>query len=267
MKNQECFDIISPTKKPVPFLLSIPHSGTKFPAEKQILYDKKQVKKLDDTDWFLEHLYDFAASLGITTIKANYHRWLIDLNRDPKNKALYDDGRIITSICPETNFLGEKIYIEGCQPSSVEISKRIEKYFLPYHNKIDELIAAFLKTHKKVFFWDAHSISRYVPTIQPNPFPDLIIGDNNGLTCQKKLTEICQKMLGNSNFDLNYNKPFKGGYLTRSKGNPNKKINAIQLEMSKDLYMNEKTNSYKKNNPNNIKSLLKDTFKEIIKEL
>ena len=267
MKNKECFDIIAPTKKAVPFILSIPHSGTKFPTKKQFLFDKNQIKKLDDTDWFLEYLYDFAATLGVTTIKANYHRWLIDLNRDPENKALYNDGRIITSICPETNFLGENIYIDGYQPSSVEISKRIKNYFLPYHNKIDDLIAGFLKTHKKVFFWDAHSISRFVPTIHPSPFPDLIIGDNNGLSCENKFTKICQKILGNSNFDLNYNKPFRGGYLTRSKGNPNKKINAIQLEMSKDLYMNEKTNSYENSKSNVIKSLLENTFKEIIQEL
>ena len=64
----------------------------------------------DDTDWYLEKLYDFAASMGVTVIEAVYSRWVIDLNRTPQNKNLYNDGRIITALCPTTDFLGDPLY-------------------------------------------------------------------------------------------------------------------------------------------------------------
>ena len=64
---------------------------------------------------------------------ANYHRWVVDLNRDPNNHPLYSDGRIITSVCPITNFNGNNIYNNNYQPDQKEISSRIESYFSPYH--------------------------------------------------------------------------------------------------------------------------------------
>jgi N-formylglutamate deformylase len=48
--------------------------------------------------------------MGITIIHAVYSRWVIDLNRDPDSKPLYTDGRIITPLCPTTDFFGTPIY-------------------------------------------------------------------------------------------------------------------------------------------------------------
>ena len=104
---------------------------------------KEVIENPDDTDWNLDLLYDFAPKLGITTIVANYSRWVIDLNRDPENKSLYNDGRIITSLCPTTNFLGENIYNVGKEPSKENIEDRLLNYYWPYHNKIDNLINNF----------------------------------------------------------------------------------------------------------------------------
>ena len=85
-------------------MLSIPHCGTGIPDNLSALYQKSQLENLDDTDWFLDELYDFAPSLGITTIVPYYSRWVIDLNREPNNKSLYSDGRIITSLCQLLTF-------------------------------------------------------------------------------------------------------------------------------------------------------------------
>ena len=63
------------------------------------------------------------------------------------------------------------------------------------------------------------------------------------------------------------NHPFKGGYITRFHGNPNKGINSIQLEMSKDLYMSKDETIYDENKANKIQELLKSTFQELIEKL
>jgi N-formylglutamate deformylase len=82
--------------------VSIPHCGTLFPKEIINDFDPALIKAPDDTDWFVDRLYDFAPSLGITMITAVFSRWVIDLNRHPDSKPLYNDGRIITELCHYT---------------------------------------------------------------------------------------------------------------------------------------------------------------------
>src|SRR5436190_5329510 len=100
------FIVAEPTTSAVPILLSIPHCGITFPEELVDQYKKELIPNPDDTDWFVDQLYDFASAMGITTISAVHSRWVIDLNRHPESKPLYTDGRIITGLCPTTNFLG-----------------------------------------------------------------------------------------------------------------------------------------------------------------
>src|SRR6187402_569598 len=94
----------------VPIVLSVPHRGSVFPEEVKDQYKSSMISAPDDTDWFVDKLYDFAPAMGVSMVSANYSRWVIDLNRDPNSKPLYDDGRIITGLCPATDFSGKPIY-------------------------------------------------------------------------------------------------------------------------------------------------------------
>ena len=87
--------------------------------------------------------------------------------------------------------------------------------------------------------WDAHSIRRFVPTIQSEPFPDLILGDNDEKSADKKIIEIALSNLKNGKYEVNHNAPFKGGNITRSFGKPENNIHALQLEMAKTNYMDD----------------------------
>src|SRR6188768_1763228 len=130
----DCFRVIHPTINRVPILVSVPHCGTSFPEEIVDEYDAKLIAKPDDTDWFVDRLYDFAPSLGITMITAVYSRWVIDLNRDPDNKPLYSDGRIITGLCPVTDFTGKPLYKDSrLSVDGHEVARRREAYYKPYH--------------------------------------------------------------------------------------------------------------------------------------
>ena len=263
----QIYSIIKPKVKAIPFVLSIPHSGVNFPRDIKESYNSKQLSTLDDTDWYLDQLYDFAPSLGITTIISTYSRWVIDLNRSPENKSLYNDGRIITDLCPKTNFHGEDLYKNNSLLNSNELKRRIDNYYWPYHQKIHELINSFKNQFKEVLFWDAHSIRRKVSTIRKEPFPDFIIGDNNEKTADKRFIDTAINQLKNSTHEVKHNHPFKGGYLTRSIGNPSENIHALQLEMSKDLYMSNNETEYDSNKAAEIKKLLIRTFQCLIDEL
>ncbi|MDH5598262.1 MAG: N-formylglutamate amidohydrolase, partial [Cyclobacteriaceae bacterium] len=185
---------------------------------------------------------------------------------DPVGKPLYNDGRIITGIVPETDFLGTPLY-QINPPDENEINQRKKDYFDPYHNRLSELISDLNSTFGSVLLWDAHSIKRFVPTIQNQPFPDMILGSADECSAEKPLIDQVLQNLSDSPFKIAHNFPFKGGYITRSKGNPKVGINALQLEMSKNLYMDESETKLDNVLAGKVSYTLSKTFESIAKYL
>jgi N-formylglutamate deformylase len=264
------YTVISPKGKLAPIVVSVPHCGTLFPEELHHLFRPNKMAQPDDTDWLVHQLYDFVTEMGITLIHANYSRWVVDLNRDPESKPLYTDGRIITGLLTTTDFFGEPIYNDvNYRPSEAETYYRVSHFYTPYHNKIDELLTDLRKSFRNVLLWDAHSIKKVVPTIQTEPFPDLILGDNDAQSAHEQIIATALKSLENSEFGTSHNHPFKGGYITRCFGQPHKGIHALQLEMAKTLYMDDSETQYQYDRSEKVRQLLRTVFSnlmEILKE-
>ena len=231
------YQYIAPQNTPVPILISIPHCGTLIPPHLGL-----QTTTCPDTDWFLEELYRFAPSLGIGILHATHARYVVDLNRSPLSEPLYSDGRILTDAIPLQQFDGKELY--QTPPSPAEKSKRIEQYFQPYHTQIQSRLHQIHREFGIALLFDAHSIKRFVPTIQPLPFPDLILGSNDQQSAHPDIINPAWKWLQDSRFHAQHNTPFKGGYITRTYGRPSEGIHALQLEMSQDIYMNEEKQAW-----------------------
>ncbi len=252
----------------VPILISVPHCGIEFPEEIRNDYKADLIAAPDDTDWFVHQLYDFAPVMGMTMIAAKYSRWVIDLNRDPKSKPLYTDGRIITTLCPTTTFLGEPLYQdERTEINQTEIDRRLEKYYQPYHRQIEENLIRLKKKFGKVLLWDCHSIRQVVPTIQKEKFPDLILGDADGTSASPGLIETTLGVLDHSGYSVSHNHPFKGGIITRHFGKPSENVHALQLEMTKVNYMDDTETRYDPVRANKIKLVLQKVFNKLIEQL
>ena len=258
------FEWLRNTSTEIPILVSVPHCGNKFPDELKDQFNPQLVSAPDDTDWFVDQLYDFAPAIGMNMITAKYSRWVIDLNRDPQSKPLYTDGRIITGLCPTTTFLGQPLYKdERTEIDQIEVNRRLEKYYHSYHQKIEEEISKLKKKFGKVLLWDCHSIRQFVPTIQKEKFPDLILGDADATSASPGLIETALKNLEIGGFQLNHNHPFKGGYITRHFGKPAQNIHALQLEMAKVNYMDDSETKYDKARAEKMRTLLKSTFQKL----
>ncbi len=260
--------VIEPKGKKIPFVLSIPHCGVDFPLEIKSHYNQELIQQPDDTDWFLQDLYQFASELGITIIHAKYSRWVIDLNRDPESKPLYNDGRIITALTPVTDFFGQNIYEESkFEPNQVEVERRLEKYYWPYYTKIEAVIKELQCEFTNVLFWDAHSIRSFVPTIRKEKFPEMILGNNDLKTAQSSLIDTAIAALSLGKYQVNHNTPFKGGHLTRYFGQPNNNVHALQLEMIKSLYMKADELTYDFEKAKGVATIIKTTFEALIIKL
>jgi len=262
----DLYTIIQPTAPRVPIIISSPHSGTFFPPDIASRLYTEKAQNPDDTDWFIDRLYDFAPQLGITVIKANYSRWVVDLNRDPESKPLYNDGRVITGLTPLTNFNGDALYQSG-EPDDAEIAQRVTDYYNPYHDKIKQLLDETKIEFGIALLFDAHSIRKIVPGIQQEPFPDLILGDNDGTSASAKIIDAAWNALQTHAYKAEHNHPFKGGYITRSFGRPAENIHALQLEMAKTNYMDASETEYHEKNAAQIREVLKNLFTQLISTL
>lgn len=229
--------VYSLTRGTQPLLISIPHLGTALPTE--IAAQMSDVAPvLRDTDWHLDRLYAFAASIGASVLQANVSRYVIDLNRPPSGESLYP-GQTTTGLCPTETFPGEALYAPGREPDAAEQAARLERYWRPYHEALKLELARIRSEHGCALLWDAHSIASVLPRLFEGKLPDLNFGTADGKSCDSHLLDQVLAVARKSPFTSVVNGRFKGGYITRHYGRPEDGIHAIQLEMCQSLYMDE----------------------------
>lgn len=261
----EVFTINNETSGRVPIVVSVPHSGTYIPEELRDEYDADLISIQDDADKFVDKLYEFAPAMGMQMIVATHSRWVIDLNRDPQSKPLYTDGRIITGLCPVVDFQGKHLYRDKRnEVPAGEVQRRLKSYYTPYHNALSEILGNTIREFGKVLLWDCHSIRQYVPAIHAQPFPDLILGDNDSISADSILTETASKSLLDGKYSFRNNFLFKGGYITRHYGNPAASQHALQLEMTKVNYMDDDQTQFDVQRAGKMQEHLKRMFEKLI---
>jgi N-formylglutamate deformylase len=235
-------------------LISMPHNGQEIPSDiAKTMTDSAH--KVADTDWYMDKLYDFAEDLGIAIIKPRYSRYVIDLNRNIDGVNLYP-GANSTELCPTTAFDLTPLYKTGQEPDEAEIQRRIELYWQPYHQALDDTLSQMKAEFGKVVLLDAHSILSKVPRFFEGQLPDFNFGSANGASCSDDLmSEVMQLDL--SPYSSVANGRFKGGYITRGFGKPEENIHAVQLELSQHTYMDEPSDRYNHEKASQVKIKLK----------
>ncbi|HSD70375.1 MAG TPA: N-formylglutamate deformylase [Woeseiaceae bacterium] len=234
--------VFSYTPGSTPLLISIPHDGRQLPPEVASGMTATG-KAIPDTDWHVIRLYAFAGDLGASVISANYSRYVVDLNRPASDEALYT-GQVSTGLCPVASFAGDPLYQPGREPSPAERATRTEAYWRPYHER---LAAALDETRARfgyALLWDAHSIPGEVPLLFPGRLPDLNIGTNDGRSCDEALQTAVMAATVGATYSSVLNGRFKGGYITRHYGRPERQVHAVQLELAQRCYMDEKSLRY-----------------------
>ena len=221
-----------------PLLVSLPHVGTFIPdALKPLFVDRAAA--LEDTDWHLAALYDFAKSLGASLIVPSHSRYVIDLNRPPENTPMYP-GTNNTELCPTRFFTGDALYRAGNVPSPAQVIERRETYWRPYHDALAAELARLKAMHGHALLWDGHSIQSRLPWLFDGQLPDLNLGTANASSCAPSLRSALMQVLGGqTTFSHVTDGRFTGGYITRRYGRPADRVHAVQLEKCWSCYMDE----------------------------
>ena len=226
------------TRGSAPLLLSIPHAGT-FVADALRARFTDAAQALPDTDWHVPLLYDFASSLGASTLIATHSRYVIDLNRPPDDHSLYP-GQDTTGLCPIDTFDRAALYRDGEAPAGAEIARRLDAVHRPYHQALAAELARLRDVHGSVVLWDAHSIRSVVPRFFDGRLPDFNLGTAGGASAAPALSATLGAIAAAAEgYTAVHNGRFKGGHITRRYGAPEAGIHAVQLELAQCTYMDE----------------------------
>lgn len=165
----------------LPLMISIPHAGTRLtPAVEKGLTD--EARPLQDTDWHIPRLYDFARAMGASILVGNYSRLVIDLNRPADDKPLYTTAT--TGLFPDVLFDGRPSFQPDAAPSDEERAGYLQNIWQPYHQQLQNELARLKAQHGYALLFDAHSIASVIPRLFDGKLPDLNLGTNGGKAAQ-----------------------------------------------------------------------------------
>lgn len=216
-----------------PLILGLPHTGTFIPND---IYNNLNPigQAREDTDWHIDRLYDGLLH-DVTSVRALFHRYVIDANRDPSDMSLYP-GMNTTSLVPLTNFDGKLIWTK--EPVQDDIEQRKIHFHAPYHAALSAEITRIKELHGFAILYDCHSIRSHIPFLFEGQLPDFNIGTNEGTTCNAELEQAALNVLKKTpEYSHILNGRFKGGWTTRHYGAPNNKVYAIQMELAQSTHL------------------------------
>ena len=221
-----------------PLLISLPHTGTHLPEWLRARLVPRALA-VEDTDWHLQRLYDFAQAMGAGVIAPLHSRYLVDLNRPSENTPMYA-GQNNTELCPTRFFSGDALYQAGQAPDDAEVRQRVAMYWQPYHDALREELNRLREQHGHALLFDAHSIKSELPWLFDGKLPHLNLGTANGTSCAPTLAaKVAAAFAAQERFSHVVNGRFKGGHITRHFGQPQQGVHAVQLEMCWSAYMDE----------------------------
>jgi len=221
-----------------PLLISLPHVGTFIPDELRPAFTERALA-VEDTDWLLAPLYDFARALGASLLVPHCSRYVIDLNRPPANTPMYP-GANNTELCPTRHFTGDAIYRPGQAPDEAAIAERRSRYWQPYHDTLAGELQRLRAEHGHALLFDGHSIHPELPWLFEGRLPDLNLGTAEGRSCAPGIRQALAAVLaGQQRYTQVVDGRFKGGYITRHHGQPEHGVHAVQLEMAWTCYLRD----------------------------
>jgi N-formylglutamate amidohydrolase len=232
-------------------VVASPHSGRNYRSslDKQSILDPITLRSSEDA--FVDELMDFAPTLGIPLICSEIPRAFVDLNR-ARNEL---DPAIIEGIKPNgqnprvMSGLGviPRVVANGKEIYSGKLSKeaafeRLENFWDPYHAKLTELLdRAYIQFGYSILI-DAHSMPHEAILNASSSFrtSQIVLGDRFGATCSPEIINDLIMLVANNGLRASRNIPFSGAYIVQKYGSPGFNRHAIQLEIDRSLYMDER---------------------------
>lgn len=244
-----------------PIVFDSPHSGQTLPDDFKFTCDISDLGYLPDL--YVNRLLSDIPSHGSPVLESKISRVCIDLNRpeaelDPTtvrdgwahptketNNTKSGFGLLPRYIRhPEGHFVD--IFDEDTRPTAQEVEHRIAAYHRPYYATLENLLGQAHDQHGFAIHCNMHSMRRRSDKEDPHlKHIDLVLGDLRGASCAPELTQFAKSFFENEGLIVSLNDPYQGGNLVRATAAPGNGYHSLQIEVMRDLYMDQVTLEYK----------------------
>lgn len=252
------FQIMHPARQKAPFVFASPHSGRHYP-DNFIAASSLDVQTLRASeDFYVDELFASAPQRGAPLLQALYARAFLDVNREPweLDPAMFDgplpdyvnsrSGRVTAGLGTIARVVSSGTNIYRGKLRFSEAKDRVESIYMPYHTQQNELMTKTREQFGCAVLVDCHSMPSAGDSYGDTPLrrprakmPDFILGNRYGRSCAPIVIEVAEALLSERGYSVVRNDPYSGGYNTRRHGDPKLGIHAMQIEISRALYMDE----------------------------
>ena len=247
------FDIVEPARWRAPIIFNSPHSGTTYPHEFLVTtrIDMATLRRSEDS--FMDELIAGLSGNGFAVMRVNFPRSYVDVNREPyeldprmfhgrlPSFANTRSMRVAGGLGTIPRVVGDGQDIYGDRLSVEDALRRIENLYKPYHRALRRLLGSVHQKFGAAVLIDCHSMPSVGVSREEPRRPDIVIGDRYGTSCAAQLPDVIEQTMSRLGYSVGRNKPYAGGFITEHYGNPGSGLHAIQIELNRAIYMDERS--------------------------
>jgi N-formylglutamate amidohydrolase len=247
------FEVAAPADQTLAFVFNSPHSGAAYPAGflGASRLDNRRIRLSEDS--FVDALFSHVPAFGAPLLRAHFPRAYLDVNREPyeldpkmfcgrlPSYANVRSIRVAGGLGTIARVVAEAEEIYAGPIPVDEALGRIEAIYKPYHATLRRLLAQTHVRFGAAVLVDCHSMPSTVRGQDPRARADFVIGDRYGTSAARGLVEHAADALVALGHTVAINKPYAGGFITEHYGRPARGLHAVQVEVNRALYMDERT--------------------------
>jgi N-formylglutamate amidohydrolase len=247
------FEVVEPRRVSLPLVFNSPHSGRRYPETflTASRLNEQAIRRSEDS--YVDELFLPAAALGGPLLRAHFPRAWLDVNREPyeldpkmfagelPSFANTRSPRAASGLGTIPRIVSESEEIYAAPLPVAEVLMRIEAVYRPYHQTLRDLMSRTQTQFGYAILVDCHSMPSAVRGTPVRRRPDFVVGDRHGISCAAALVDAAMNCLGSAGFVVARNKPYAGGFITEHYGRPRQGFHALQIEVNRGLYMDERT--------------------------
>ena len=244
-------DLRHSPRRALPLVLASPHSGADYPEDflASSRLDPLTLRRSEDS--FVDEIFARAPELGAPLLAARFPRAYLDVNREPweLDSAMFSDAlpNYVNTRSPRVRMglgtiarvvaSGEEIYARKLR--FAEARQRIESLYHPYHHALRQLVLDTEAAFGGYLLIDCHSMPSAANDAGGQD-TDIVLGDCHGAACAPRIVQTARAFLKERGFAVALNAPYAGGFTTGHYGNPRRGRHALQIEINRALYMDER---------------------------
>src|SRR5437868_14276983 len=246
------FEILEPAEWRGPAVFNSPHSGSVYPRAflNASRLDVATLRRSEDS--FVDDLVRGVVAQGYPLMRAHFPRCYVDVNREPyeldprmfegrlPSFANTRSMRVAGGLGTIARVVGDAQEIYSQRIPVDDAIRRIESLYKPYHRALRRLFTRVHREFGAAVLVDCHSMPSTAGAKDERPRADVVLGDRYGTSCVTPVAETIEQTLRGLGYSVSRNKPYAGGFITEHYGNPAAGLHAIQLELNRALYMDER---------------------------